>query len=61
MARDRVIPSRPVQDLETLVNKKQKLNYNIKGDTPLRELNLSTVDLNTLANVVATLIKDLRS
>lgn len=61
MAKDRVVPSRPAQDLETFVNKPLGLNYDIKGDLPLRELNLNNIDLTKLANVVATLIKDLRS
>ena len=59
MARDRVIKSRAVQDLETFVNKKNKLQFNIKNDTALRELNLDTITLEQLTNIVATLIKDL--
>jgi hypothetical protein len=60
MAKDRIIPSRSVQDLETLVNKKLNLKFDIKGDTPLREINLETITLERLTNIVATLIKDLK-
>ena len=60
VARDRVIPSRPVQDLQTFINKQIINNFNINNDTSLRELNVTTVTLEQLANIVATLIKDLR-
>jgi len=61
MAKDRVIPSRSIQDLETLVNKKLNLKFDIKGDRPLRELNSEASTIQDLFNVLATLIKDLKN
>jgi hypothetical protein len=61
VGKERIIPTRMQQDVETMINKLiAGKTMNVYKFTETRDLNPTTATLTNVANVLATLIDDLR-
>lgn len=61
MKKDRVIPGRDTQDLTDFINKISiGKPYEVTNYKEIRNLDINTATIENLANVVATLVNDLK-